>query len=181
MRVLKSLGIAIAFVSLHACTGKVTQNAKPPVRPEAATATVLKPQTAPTLPSFAVQDAAGKQLDLSSFKGKKVFVNLWATWCPPCRAEMPSINKLYQAADKEKVQFVMLSLDNDFEMAKKYVQEKGLELPVFYPAADLPSLFTVNGIPTTFIFNEEGQLISQREGSENYNTAEYRQLFGAAK
>ena len=68
-----------------------------------------------------------------------------------------------------------------FEMAKKYVQEKGLELPVFYPAADLPSLFTVNGIPTTFIFNEEGQLISQREGSENYNTAEYRQLFGVAK
>jgi thiol-disulfide isomerase/thioredoxin len=182
MRVLKSLGIAVALVSLQACTGKVTQNTTPPVSPEAATAAVQQSQAAlQTLPSFAVQDAAGKQLDLTSFKGKKVFVNLWATWCPPCRAEMPSINKLYQAADKEKVQFVMLSLDNDFELAKKYVQEKNLDLPVYYPAADLPPLFTVNGIPTTFIFNEEGQLIAQHEGSENYNTAEYRQLFGAAK
>ena len=174
--------IVVALVSLQACTGKVTQKTTQAIVPEAASAAVLQSQ-APSamLPSFAVQDAAGHQLDLAAFKGKKVFVNLWATWCPPCRAEMPSINKLYQAADKEKVQFVMLSLDNDFETAKTYVREKSLELPVFYPAADLPPLFTVNGIPTTFIFNEEGQLIAQHEGSQDYNTAEYRQLFGAAK
>ena len=169
-----------SLVAVHACTGKVTQSPKPAETPEATL--VAQPQTPTgTLPSFMVRDAGGNTLNLQQFKGKKVFVNLWATWCPPCRAEMPSIEKLYQAADKEHVQFVMLSLDNDFELAKKYVQKKGMSLPIFYPAGDVPELFSVNGIPATFIFDETGQLIAQHEGSEDYNTPEFRKLFGAAR
>jgi len=83
--------------------------------------------------------------------------------------------------DKEKAQFVLLSLDDNFDVAKKYVQEKKLNLPIYYPAGDMPRLFAVNGIPTTFIFDEAGTLIAQREGSEDYNTAAYRKLFGAAE
>lgn len=187
MTVLKSCGIAIMLFALCSCAGSTNQEAKSNVErqekaPEATLVAEAQSKAAPAaLPSFAVLDAGGHTVDLSSFKGKKVFVNLWATWCPPCRAEMPSIEKLYQAADTANVQFVMLSLDNDFETAKKYVQKKGLSLPVYYPAGELPPLFAVNGIPTTFIFNEEGQLMAQREGSENYNTPDYRKLFGAVK
>jgi hypothetical protein len=54
-------------------------------------------------------------------------------------------------------------------------------VPIFYPAGDLPDLFAVNGIPTTFIFNEAGDLTAQHEGSEDYNTKTYRKLFGAAR
>jgi thiol-disulfide isomerase/thioredoxin len=180
MGVLKSFFVLLSMVLLHACTGKVRENPKPDETPAATT--VAQPQgSTKTLPSFTVRDASGNTLDLQTFKGKKVFVNLWATWCPPCRSEMPSIEKLYQAANKENAQFVMLSLDNDFETAKKYVQKNSLSLPIFSPAGDVPELFTVNGIPTTFIFDEQGQLIAQHEGSEDYNTPEFRKLFGAVQ
>ena len=65
----------------------------------------------------------------------------------------------------------------DFEKAKKYVIDNNLELPVYYPkTTDLPELFNVRGIPATFIFNEQGQLIKSTEGADNYDTDAYRQL-----
>jgi thiol-disulfide isomerase/thioredoxin len=130
----------------------------------------------PQMPAFALMDTSGKTLDLKSFAGKKVFVNLWASWCPPCRAEMPSIEKLHASVDKEKTVFILVSLDNDFETAKKYMQSKGLNLPIYYPNDNLPDLFNVRGIPATFIFNEKGELIKQHEGADDYNTDAYRQL-----
>jgi thiol-disulfide isomerase/thioredoxin len=188
MGILKIWTVVVLGVALQACTDNETETSKPeasaaaaPVTPAAATPVADVQPAANALPHFMVVDAAGNTLDIQSFKGKKLFVNLWATWCPPCRAEMPSIAKLYEAADKEKAQFILLSLDNDFESAKKYVQEKNLDLPVYYPAGELPELFAVNGIPTTFIFDETGRLTTQREGSENYNTEAYRKLFGAVK
>jgi thiol-disulfide isomerase/thioredoxin len=180
MYLLKSCIAVLLITALHACSGAATKTVEPEEQAVAQPAPAVQQEPASeTLPHFMVQDVSGNTVDLQQFKGKKVFVNLWATWCPPCRAEMPSIEKLYQAADKEKTQFVMLSLDNNFESARKYVQDKKLDLPIFYPAADLPPLFTVNGIPTTFIFNEDGKLIAKREGSENYDTPSYRKLFDA--
>ena len=111
-----------------------------------------------TLPNFSITDANGKTVNLSSFKGKKVFVNFWATWCPPCRSEIPSIQKLYSKVDKEKTVFILLSLDDNFDIAKKYAASKKMDLPVYYPAENLPSLFNITSIPTTFIFNEKGEL-----------------------
>lgn len=183
MGFLKRYLIAGFVLWLSACTGKVAQQPTKKQEPFATTpvAELQQQPAAKVLPQFALLDASGKTLDIQDFKGKKIFVNLWATWCPPCRAEMPSIAKLYEAADKEKVQFVLLSLDTDFETAKKYVQENKLNVPVFFPAGDLPELLSVNNIPTTFIFDEQGRLTAQHEGSENYNTVAYRKLFGASK
>lgn len=128
------------------------------------------------LPSFSIQDVNGNVFNLQSLKGKKVFVNLWATWCPPCKREMPSIEKLSQSVDNDKVKFVLISFDDNFEIAKKYILSKGFRLPIYYPAENLPALFNVQGIPATFIFNENGELIKQIEGSDNYDTKEYRTL-----
>lgn len=129
-----------------------------------------------TLPSFSVQNVDGNVVNLQSLKGKKLFVNLWASWCPPCKREMPSIEKLSQSVDANKVAFVMISYDDQFEKAKNYVSSKGLKLPVYYPVENPPALFNVQGIPATFIFNESGELIKQVEGSDNYDTDEYRAL-----
>lgn len=131
---------------------------------------------AAALPAFTVQDVQGKVMNLQSLKGKKVFVNLWATWCPPCRREMPSIEKLYRAVDKNKVAFVMLSLDDNFNKAKAFVKQLQLSFPIYYPAENLPALFNVEGIPTTFIFDENGKLIQRIDGGDNYDTQEYRNL-----
>lgn len=128
------------------------------------------------LPSFTVQDINGRSINLQSFKGKKVFVNLWASWCPPCRREMPSIEKLSQSVDTGKVVFIMLSLDDNFYKAKKFIQNQKLKLPVYYPAESLPELFNVQGIPVTFIFNENGELIKRIEGGDDYYSKRYRNM-----
>lgn len=89
---------------------------------------------------------------------------------------MPSIEKLSQSADTNKVAFVMISLDDQFEKAKAYIRSAKLQLPIYYPAENLPALFNVEGIPSTFIFNENGELIKRVDGGDEYNTNEYRAL-----
>jgi thiol-disulfide isomerase/thioredoxin len=128
------------------------------------------------LPAFSVQDMNGNIVNLQSLKGKKLFVNLWASWCPPCKREMPSIEKLYHSVDSSKVKFLLVSFDDRFEHAKKYVSSKKLNLPIYYPAENPPALFNVQGIPATFIFDEKGELIKRIDGSENYDTREYKAL-----
>jgi thiol-disulfide isomerase/thioredoxin len=139
--------------------------------------TFSKPAKPPAeLPLFMIQDINGNNINLQNFKGKKIFVNFWATWCSPCRSEMPSIEQLAQSVDTSKVAFVMISLDNTFDRAIKYKQMQKLNLPIYYPGENLPPLFNVRSIPTTFIFNEKGKLTHRIDGSDNYNTAKYRKL-----
>ena len=128
------------------------------------------------LPEFELLDVNGTPVNLKNFKGKKLFVNLWASWCPPCRAEMPSIEKLYKSSDSHKVAFVMVSLDDNFEKAKKYVSKKKLKLPIYYPQRSLPGMFNVQSIPASFIFDESGNLIQAIEGSADYNTSQFRDM-----
>ncbi|AHF15847.1 TlpA family protein disulfide reductase [Niabella soli] len=128
------------------------------------------------LPHFKMMDEQGRAVALDSLKGKKVFVNIWASWCPPCRAEMPSIQKLSKKTDKNKVTFVLLSVDDDPAAGIGFKKAQQIELPVFFPGEQLPSLFNVEGIPATFIFDEKGALIKSMVGMENYDTQEYVDL-----
>ncbi len=166
--------IAIFVVGLFSCYSPVDEN-KAPVAEQ----TAQQANDAVTLPTFNMTDANGNTINLSSLKGKKVFVNLWATWCPPCRAEIPSIANLASKVDKEKAVFVMLSLDENFEVAKKFAKSENLTLPVYYPADKLPALFNTDGIPATFIFNENGDLVKQNNGADDYDTHEYVRLLTA--
>lgn len=128
------------------------------------------------LPILNMVDIDGNAVNLQSLKGKKIFVNLWASWCPPCRAEMPSIQNLQQTVNKDKAVFVMLSLDESFDKAKEYIDGSKLNLPFYYPAEILPALFNVPGIPATFIFDEQGKLIRKIEGGRDYDSNEFRNL-----
>lgn len=134
------------------------------------------PAVASALPSLQMMNTDNQSFDLSQFKGKKIFVNLWATWCPPCRAEIPSIESLASKTDRAKVEFVMLSLDDDFVKAKVYAANNKMKLPVYYPTGSLPQLFNVEGIPTTFIFNEKGEIIYEHTGGLDYDTKEFAEM-----
>ena len=129
------------------------------------------------LPSFTVQDINGNAVNLRDLKGKKLFVNFWASWCPPCKRELPSIEKLYKSIDTSKSRFLLVSLDDKFDAAKRYISSRKIALPVYYPMENPPGLFQVQAIPATFIFNEKGELVKRIDGGENYNTREYRNLF----
>lgn len=171
---------AISLITIIACSSNasVSEQSERQQTPPVAEL----PSTAPpapvvqTLPAMKVEAASGAVVSLDQFKGKKVFVNLWASWCPPCKKEMPSIQKLYQSVDTSKVVFVMLSLDDRFEQAKNYFSKQKLQLPLYYPAQALPPIFNVQGIPATFIFNEEGTLVKSVMGMENYDSDQFRSL-----
>ncbi len=167
--------IGLALTSLAACSdtaNKTTETKLEVTAPVAAENAVA----VSVLPDFKMKGTDGSIINLADMKGKKIFVNLWATWCPPCKAEIPSIENLYSKLDKEKTVFVMLSLDEDFELAKAYAQKNKMKLPVYAPADNIPEVFNTNGIPATFIFDEQGALIKVNNGMDNYDTENYVQL-----
>jgi thiol-disulfide isomerase/thioredoxin len=128
--------------------------------------------------NFSMKDLDGKNVDMNDLKGQVIFINLWATWCGPCRVEMPSIQNLYNSVDKDKIAFVILSLDQQGQEKKveQYILSKGFTFPVYYPASPLPKLLRVNTIPTTFIIAPDGKVKSKKNGMANYDTDEMREF-----
>ena len=125
---------------------------------------------------FTLLDANQNRVDVSSFKGKTIFINLWATWCGPCRVEMPSIQKLYDTADKDKVVFIMLALDqkDPFNKVSRFIKDKEFTFPIYYPASTLPQILQVPTIPTTFVVSPDGKVVHKQVGVANYDTEEFR-------
>jgi thiol-disulfide isomerase/thioredoxin len=125
---------------------------------------------------FVIKDLDGKTIDMNDFKGKVVFINLWATWCGPCRVEMPSIQELYNQVDKEKVTFIMLSLDTDENQPKivKYIADKEFSFPVYQAAGQLPKQLQVSSIPTTVVIGKDGKIKMKKVGTANYATEEFK-------
>jgi len=110
---------------------------------------------------FTLTDLQGKPWHLRDLKGKVVLVNFWATWCPPCRKEMPDLQALY---DKYKDQgFVVLSI-SDEEMAKvsPFIAERKITYPVLLdPGRKVNDAFVVEGIPKSFVYDRDGKLVAQ--------------------
>jgi thiol-disulfide isomerase/thioredoxin len=127
---------------------------------------------------FYVRDLNGKEIDMKELRGKVIFLNLWATWCGPCRVEMPSIQNLYNSVDRDIVAFVMLSLDEDAQHKNvaRYIANKGFTFPVYQPASPLPKLLQVRTIPTTFIIGADGKVKHKKTGMANYDTEEMREF-----
>ena len=120
-------------------------------------------------------DMQGNMVDLKDFKGKTVFINLWATWCPPCRAEMPHISEMYKKVkDTENLEFLMIALDKDFDKSKKYIGDKGFTFPVVHAAFGLNNSLQSQSIPTTLVVNPEGEIIFYQEGMSNFDTEDFR-------
>ena len=93
--------------------------------------------------NFTVKDLKGNTIHFNQFKGKVVFINLWATWCGPCRAEMPDIQNLYDKIDKTKIEFVMLDWFENQEKASKFISSKNYTFPVYLTDDYLPKLLNV--------------------------------------
>lgn len=170
---------AVTILAFTACSNKnynETDIPAPGASKEIQNTNVILQNNAENLPSLNMKDAKGGFTDLRNYKGKKIFVNLWASWCPPCRAELPSIEKLKNSLDPNKAVFLMLSLDDDFEQSKEFIAAQKLDLPIYFPAENLPALFNTPGIPATFIFNENGKLIKRIDGADDYNSKQYRDL-----
>ena len=129
---------------------------------------------------FRIIDKNGNITSLEEMQGKVIFMNLWATWCAPCIAEMPSINKLHEEMGDE-VAFVILSLDDDFEKAKAFDKRKGYNLPIFSLASNMPAMYDSSTIPTTYIIDAQGNLVLTHSGMADYNSAKFKTFLRSLK
>ena len=127
---------------------------------------------------FKLIDESGATIDFKKYQGKVVFVNLWATWCGPCIAEMPGIEALYQDfKDSEGIEFVMISLDRDFEKARKFRERKDFSFPIYGPVNRfLPDSYRSGSIPTTFVISPDGYIVQKKVGMANYDTRSFRKF-----
>ena len=125
-------------------------------------------------------DENGATKSLAEFKDKVIFMNMWATWCPPCIAEMPNINKLYKEMGDE-VAFVMVSLDEDFETAKAFNKRKGYNLPIYTLQSNRPPMYQSSTVPTTYVIDAKGELVLTHKGMSNYNTSKFKKFLRGLK
>ena len=123
-----------------------------------------------------MENSKGEPVSMEEFRGKVIFFNVWATWCPPCVAEMPGINKLYNEVDKEKVAFIMLSVDEDFQKAIDFRERKGFDFEVYQLNGHLPAQYQTPSIPSTFVIDANGKLVMTHLGLGNYDTNKFKEF-----
>lgn len=111
--------------------------------------------------NFTLTDLQGKSWTLSELRGKVVLVNFWATWCPPCRKEMPDLEALYSRFKGEGLVVLAIS-DEDAAKVRPFIAERQVTYPILLdPGRKVNDLFQVEGIPKTFVYDREGKLVAQ--------------------
>jgi thiol-disulfide isomerase/thioredoxin len=131
------------------------------------------------LPAFKFQDADGKERTLADWRGKVVLLNLWATWCLPCRKEMPSLDRLQAAVGSETFEVVAISVDRKgLEASKKFLAETGVKHLRLYvdASARLTSDLKAVGLPATFLIDSEGREIGRLLGPAEWDSEEAARL-----
>ncbi|MEG0804526.1 MAG: TlpA disulfide reductase family protein [Pygmaiobacter sp.] len=119
-------------------------------------------------PDFTVYDASGNSVTLTELMGKPLVLNFWASWCGPCKGEMPDFEAVYQEYG-DKVTFVMVNLTGGRETqesAQSYVEGKGYTFPVYFDIdGDAAATYSVSGIPATYIIDADGALVAHSVGA----------------
>ncbi|MFT6873604.1 MAG: thiol-disulfide isomerase/thioredoxin [Roseivirga sp.] len=127
--------------------------------------------------NFKLRDTEGNILDVKTLKGKTIFINIWATWCPPCVAEMPGINALRaKFKDDPNIHFLMISEDRDLQIAIEWVEKKGFDLPIYQTSTPLPDVYETGYVPSTFVISPDGEIVVKHTGLANYDTRKFRKL-----
>lgn len=126
--------------------------------------------------SLRLRNQEGEPVDMEELRGKVIFINFWATWCPPCIAEMPSIDELSKKMKGEEVVFLMVSLDKTFSKAKTFHERKGFSFDVHELETDLPKMYYSQSIPATFVVSADGKLVYSKKGMADYSTTKFQEF-----
>jgi len=136
-------------------------------KPEARQAAVSETSQYPMAPDFTLTDIEGNEVTLSSYKGKVVFVNFWATWCPPCRREIPAFIELRDELGDEGFTVLGIAVDpREFNKVAPFADQMGMNYPVLLDKKGVSNLYGgISSIPTTFVVNREGKVVERIVGS----------------
>jgi peroxiredoxin len=125
-------------------------------------------------PNFAFPDLSGNNVSLSDHRGKVVLVNVWATWCLPCREEMPSMQRLYERFKGENFEILAVSIDSKGrEVVAPFMRKMSLSFPALLdPEETISPLYGITGVPETFIIDKDGILVKTIIGPVDWATPE---------
>jgi thiol-disulfide isomerase/thioredoxin len=140
-------------------------------------------RTREELPEVKFQDAAGKERTLADWRGKIVLFNLWATWCLPCRKEMPVLDRLQRDMGSDRFEVVAISVDRTgLPGAKKFLEENGIAQLAVYadPTARLAATLRAAGLPATLLLDAEGREIGRLLGPAEWDSEDAKRLLQAA-
>lgn len=119
---------------------------------------------------FDFKSYEGKIQSTSDLKGKVVFINFWASWCPPCIAEFPSIEVLYSKfKDNKNIVFLMINMDEKMATGKQFLDKNNFSLPIFQAVSNVPSEIYSGSLPTTIVLDKNGIMRLHHEGFANYD------------
>ncbi len=148
-------------------------------RPKSPSIILSPPDSRQPFPlDFRLSDLKGDTVRLSDFRGKVILLNFWATWCYPCRTEMPSMNAVYQ--DYRGKEFVVLAIASDAqgkEVVSPFVEEYDLTFPVLLDPQDVVGRrLQISGIPTTYLLDKHGRIAGVESGAQNWNSSKVHRL-----
>lgn len=123
--------------------------------------------------ALAFEDAAGQTQTLQNYSGDVILLNFWATWCPPCRAEMPSMQKLYDDYG-DRIKMVLISSE-ERAVVEDYINEQEYTMPWYIQRSALSPGFEVNSIPTSFLISKSGDIVLKKKGAANWNSRSFRE------
>lgn len=129
-----------------------------------------------TAPDFVLKDLDGSAITLSKEKGKVVFLEFWASWCPPCRKSIPAVERLSRKFKDSNVVFLGINLESNTEKIKKFVKRNGMTYRVMLDTDDVAEKYGVSGVPSFFIINPKGEIIKSYSGFDPGMEDEWEKL-----
>lgn len=124
----------------------------------------------PTAPEFDLVGHDGKRIRLSDFRGRPVIVNFWATWCPPCRAEMPSMQRAWKQVRKEGIALIAINVGESAGEIERFLDQVQVDFPLPMDASSrVVQAWPVRGLPTTFVVDPEGRLAYKAAGEREWD------------
>lgn len=183
------LAAVLAFALLTAGTMALRwQSAAPPLERTLANAAVdgglfdhyliEKPKKAVQAEPFEAEPVNGGPPGLAGFQGRYVLLNFWATWCEPCKVEMPELQALHDALKDRNVTVIAVSMQEDAEKVRKFLAKSPYTFPIYAdPHGAVADLYGVTSIPLTYLIRPDGRIEGRALGPRNWNDAELREYF----
>jgi thiol-disulfide isomerase/thioredoxin len=176
---MRKLVVLISIALIAACAKQETKTpnappttakAKPAIQTQPAPTTTAAPQTADVgqaMPAYATDFLDGKKFDIAAERGNVVFLNLWATWCGPCRYEIPELESIHQKYASRGFKVVGISLDDTgVDGVKQFVSQHSMTYPIAYdPDGKIATIFQSSVLPTSVIVDRSGQIVWKKFGA----------------
>ena len=143
---------------------------------------LTKLDDAPSPPDFLLNDLDGNQYQLSDYRGQVVIINFWATWCPPCRDEMPSMQRAWEQLEKEGIFMLGINVGEDEDTIFQFTADYPVEFPLLMDSdSSVINQWPVRGLPTTFVVDPNGQIVYRAIGGREWDEPELLALVKALK